>query len=346
MPAQPVPSEENMNVSVKDVAAHAGVSVGTVSNVMNRPEKVSDETVQRVNAAIAELGFVRNGAARQLRAGSSRAVGLVVLDIGNPFFSDLARGAEDKAAETGHSIILGNSDEKASRESSYLDLFEEQRMHGVLISPFGDIEQHLERLRKRGTPAVLVDRDSKGGGFSSVSVDDVAGGELALQHLIDRGRRRIVYVCGPHEIRQVADRLTGARNVVENNPGVTLEVMTRPALSVREGNVAGREIAARAAEERPDAVFAANDLIAMGVLQSLVMLGNLRVPEDIAIVGYDDIAFASAAVVPLTSVRQPSALIGATAVELLLQEAANPALGKRQIVFQPELVVRQSTATS
>src|SRR5690606_13647739 len=132
----------------------------------------------------------RNDAARQLRAGSSRAIGMVLLDIGNPFFSDLARGAEEKAAETGHSIILGNSDEKAERESGYLDLFEEQRMHGVLISPIGDIEPRLERLRQRGTPAVLVDRGSGSGTFSSVSVDDVAGGSLAAEHLIGLGRRR------------------------------------------------------------------------------------------------------------------------------------------------------------
>lgn len=332
-----------MNASVKDVAARAGVSVGTVSNVLNRPEKVSPATVQRVHDAIDTLGFVRNDAARQLRAGSSRAIGMVLLDIGNPFFSDLARGADEKAAESGHSIILGNSDEKADRESNYLDLFEEQRMHGVLISPFGDIEPRLDLLRRRGTPAVLVDRGSGSGNFSSVSVDDVAGGELALQHLIAQGRRRIVYVCGPSEIRQVTDRLLGARSVVAQHPGVTLEVMEHPAMTVHAGNIAGTEIAQRRPSERPDAVFAANDLMALGVLQSLVMLGSIRVPDDIALIGYDDISFARAAVVPLSSVRQPAAAIGATAVELLLLEAADPQRSKRAVVFQPELVVRASS---
>jgi DNA-binding LacI/PurR family transcriptional regulator len=333
-----------MNASIKDVAARAGVSVGTVSNVLNRPEKVSPATVDRVQAAIVELGFVRNDAARQLRAGSSRAIGMVVLDIGNPFFSDVARGAESKAAASGHSIILGNSDEKAEREAAYLDLFEEQRMHGVLISPIGDIEDRLADLARRGTPAVLVDRGSGSGTFSSVSVDDVAGGALAVQHLIDLGRRRIAYVCGPLEIRQVADRLAGARQVAAQHPGVTIEVMEYGAMSVRGGNEAGAEIIGRDAAERPDAVFAANDLLALGVLQSLVMLGTVAVPEEVALIGYDDIAFAKAAVVPLSSVRQPSAAIGATAVELLLQEAAEPGLQKRTVVFQPELVVRQSTA--
>src|ERR1700744_452173 len=155
-------------VSVRDVALRAGVSVGTVSNVMNRPDKVSAATIESVQRAISELGFVRNDAARQLRAGRSRAVGLVILDVGNPFFADLARGAEDQAARAGFSIILGNSDEKADREATYLDLFEEQRMHGVLISPFGDITARLLRLRERGIPAVLVDRTTQDESFSSV----------------------------------------------------------------------------------------------------------------------------------------------------------------------------------
>ncbi len=332
-----------MSVSVKDVAARAGVSVGTVSNVMNWPDKVSSATVERVQRAIDELGFVRNDAARQLRAGRSHAIGLVILDIGNPFFTDLARGAEDRASKAGLSIILGNSDERAERESSYLDLFEEQRMHGVLISPFGDITARLRRLRERGIPAVLVDRTSADASFSSVSVDDVAGGVLAVDHLIDSGRRRIAFVGGPSEIRQVSDRLEGARSAVAQHPEVTLEVIETRALSVIEGRAAGNGILARPPADRPDAVFAANDLIAMGVLQALNMQGALHVPRDIALIGYDDIDFASAAVVPLSSIRQPSAMIGATAVEILLEEAADPQLAPRQIVFQPELVVREST---
>jgi LacI family transcriptional regulator len=332
-----------MSVSVKDVAARAGVSVGTVSNVMNWPDKVSSATVERVQRAIDELGFVRNDAARQLRAGRSHAIGLVILDIGNPFFTDLARGAEDRASKAGLSIILGNSDERAERESSYLDLFEEQRMHGVLISPFGDITARLRRLRERGIPAVLVDRTSADASFSSVSVDDVAGGLLAVDHLIASGRRRIAFVGGPSEIRQVSDRLEGARSAVSAPPGVTLEVIETRALSVIEGRAAGNAILARPPADRPDAVFAANDLIAMGVLQALNMQGALHVPRDIALIGYDDIDFASAAVVPLSSIRQPSAMIGATAVEILLEEAADASLAPRRIVFQPELVVREST---
>lgn len=332
-----------MSVSVKDVAARAGVSVGTVSNVMNRPEKVSAAVTERVQEAIDALGFVRNDAARQLRAGHSKSIGLIVLDVRNPFFTDLARGAEDQAALAGLSVILGNSDEKADREASYLDLFEEQRMHGVLISPFGDVTARLRRLHDRGIPAVLVDRTSADASYSSVSVDDVAGGGMAAEHLISLGRRAIAFVGGPEQIRQVADRLDGARRVVTGHPGVSIEVIQTRALSVIEGREAGNAILAREPADRPDAIFAANDLIAMGVLQALNMQGALHVPRDIALIGYDDIDFASASVVPLSSIRQPSALIGKTAVEILIEEANDPALRPRQVVFHPELIIRAST---
>lgn len=329
--------------SVRDVAERAGVSIGTVSNVLNRPEKVSAGTAERVLRAIQELGFIRNDAARQLRAGSSRAIGLVVLDIRNPFFSELAIGAEDRARESGYSIILGNSDEKVDREGAYLDLFEEQRMQGVLISPFGDVESRLRRLRDRGTPAVLVDRSSASGGFSSVSVDDVAGGRLAAEHLIATGHRRIVFLGGPLDIRQVQDRLSGLQQVAQMHPEVRIEILTGSSLSILEGRRLGELVAARPADDRPDAVFAANDLMALGALQAFVMLGSLRVPDDIAIVGYDDIEFARGAVVPLTSVRQPAAQIGRTAVEMLLEEAEHGAAPGQEIVFTPELIVREST---
>lgn len=331
-----------MAVSVKDVAALAGVSVGTVSNVLNRPGKVAPATVDRVQSAIDELGFVRNDAARQLRAGRSRSIGLVVLDVRNPFFTDVARGAERRAAESDLAVLLGNSDDDAKRESDYLDLFEQQRVHGVLITPVDDVEARLERLRERGIPAVLVDRRSDDNGFSSVSVDDVAGGRLAVRHLLDSGRRRIAFVGGPLSVRQVADRLEGARRAVAEEPGAWLEVVETSALSVLEGRAAGERLRVRDAAERPDAVFAANDLLAVGVLQALVMLGSIGVPDDVAIIGYDDIDFSSATVVPLSSIRQPSELIGLRAVELLLAEVDGES-EPQQIVFQPELVVREST---
>ncbi|WP_309975177.1 LacI family DNA-binding transcriptional regulator [Agromyces sp. 3263] len=333
-----------MSVSVREVAAAASVSVGTVSNVLNRPDKVAPATVERVMAAIAELGFVRNDAARQLRAGRSRSIGLVVLDVRNPFFTDVARGAEDRAAEDGMTILLGNSDENRDREGAYLDLFEEQRVHGVLISPLSDDLPRLARVRERGTPVVLVDREAADRSFSSVAVDDVVGGELAVRHLADVGRRRVAFVGGPLGIQQAADRLAGARRAVEATEGMSLEVVETDSLTVLAGRAAGEAIRERPAADRPDAIFAANDLLAMGVLQALMMQGSIRVPDEIALIGYDDIDFASAAVVPLSSIRQPASLIGYTAVDLLLKEAAAGAdVEREQVVFQPELVVRAST---
>ncbi|WP_423494630.1 LacI family DNA-binding transcriptional regulator [Microbacterium esteraromaticum] len=332
-----------MAVGVKDVAAAAGVSVGTVSNVLNRPELVSPRTAERVQRVIDELGFVRNDAARQLRAGRSRSIGLVVPDIGNPFFAEVARGAEDRAAEAGMTVLLGNSDESDQRQGAYLDLFLEQRVNGVLLTPTSDDLAVLHRLDAGGMAAVLVDREDRGGAFPSVSVDDVEGGRLAAAHLLAAGRRRLAFVGGPSSVRQVAERLQGARDAVAEVDGAVLEVIERPSLTVLQGRAAGEALVARDAADRPDAVFAANDLLAVGLLQALSFGSQVRVPDDIALVGYDDIDFAAAAVVPLSSVRQPARLIGWTAVDLLLKELEAPD-SAGSVRFRPELIARSSSA--
>ena len=327
-----------MGVSVKDVAARAGVSVGTVSNAMNHPEKVSADTRERIQVAIEDLGYIRNDAARQLRVGRSETIGMIVLDVRNPFFTDVARGAEDAAAEAGLSITLGNSDEDPDREAAYLDLFEQQRVVGVLLSPHGDASARMRRLAERGIRSVLVDRLGDLD-IGSVAVDDVAGGRLAVNHLIDQGRRHIAFVGGPMRIGQMSERLDGARAAAASR-GLSLEVIETDHASVIDGRAAGQAIVARS--DRPDAVFAGNDLLAMGVLQAFAMQGaGVRVPDDIALIGYDDIDFAAAAVVPLSSIRQPARLIGRTAVEMLLSDGA-----PTQVVFQPELVARESTGVT
>ncbi|MDR6969794.1 LacI family DNA-binding transcriptional regulator [Leifsonia shinshuensis] len=332
------------SASVKDVAALAQVSVGTVSNVLNRPEIVAPETVERVMSAMQKLSYVRNEAARQLRLGHSQALGLITLSGGNPFFTDLATAAEDAAADAGYSVIVGNSNNLREREAGYLGLFEELRVRGVLLSPVADPARRLRQLRDRGIASVLVDRVSTDESFSSVSVDDVAGGALAASHLIDSGRTRLAFVGGPLEIRQVSDRLEGARREVEKHPGVSIEVVPVAELTVMEGRRAGEQLVQRPPAQRPDGVFAANDLVAVGLLQGLFINGRVAIPEDIALVGYDDIMFASASVVPLTSVRQPSHLIGQTGVSILLEEAEDPDLEPRHVLYQPELVVRRSSS--
>ncbi len=182
---------------VKEVAARAGVSVGTVSNVLNRPDSVSVPTRLRVQAAIAELGFVRNESARHLRAGRSRTIAYVLLDAGNPFFTDVARGVEDAARDAGLALFLCNSNQDPHRQDDYLDLLLEQRVRGVLITPVDTDSARLAMLPGRGVPVVLLDR-AQHMGFDgcSVSVDDVAGGELAVAHLLELGHRRIASSVG------------------------------------------------------------------------------------------------------------------------------------------------------
>ncbi|UJP09091.1 LacI family transcriptional regulator [Microbacterium sp. KUDC0406] len=331
-----------MAISVRDVAEDAGVSVGTVSNVLNRPEKVSADIVARVQASIARLGFIRNDAARQLRAGRSRAIGLVVLDIRNPFFAEVVRGAEERADEHGLTVLVANSDENQQREAGHLALFEEQRVTGVLVTPVAELLPRLVQMSERGIPSVLVDRESQDPRFASVAVDDVEGGRLAAEHLLATGRRRLAFVGGPVKLRQVADRLSGAQAAAAA-ANASVEFLATEALTVDEGRRLGDLIMRRPAAERPDAVFAANDLLALGLLQSLVMTGNARVPQDIALIGYDDIDFAAAAVIPLSSVRQPASLIGSTAVDMLLSRSGGAAPSTEHVVFQPELVARASS---
>ena len=330
-------------VSIRDVATAAGVSVGTVSNVLNRPEKVAEATVARVRAAIDELGFIRNEAARQLREGRSAAIGLVVLDVRNPYFTDVAHGVETAAAAAGLSVTLGNSDGDPAREQRYLELFEQQRVQGVLISPADASLERLRRLDERGIPVVLVDGADPSGALDSVTVDDVAGGRLAAEHLLGLGRRRLLVVAGPASLRQVADRLEGVRAAVAEVPGASLEVQHLPQLTVPAGRELGRSLIGRPASARPDAVFAVNDLLGLGVLQALVLeRETLRVPEDIAVIGYDDIEWAASAVVPLSSVRQPREQLGRTALEALLARGAE-GLRAGAVRFAPELVARRST---
>ncbi|MFD4577441.1 LacI family DNA-binding transcriptional regulator [Streptomyces sp. NPDC058417] len=336
------------SVGIKDVARAAGVSVGTVSNVINRPDSVATETRARVLSAIDRLGYVRSESARQLRAGRSRIMGLLVLDMGNPFFVDVARGAERAARRAGLGVMVCNSAESAGEEADYLALFAEQRVRGVLLTPADATGRNIAAFRRHGIPFVLVDRVADGTTECSVSVDDVTGGALAVGHLLDAGHRSLAYVSGPPGLTQVRDRRTGALNALAQaglGPGNLRELPTER-LDVAAGRDAGARLLGLA--DRPTAVFCANDLLALGVLQAMYAAG-VDVPGDLAIVGYDDIEFAAAAAVPLTSVRQPAVTLGALAAELLLEETEEPPGGgprpheHRRVVLQPELVVRRSS---
>ena len=331
--------------SVKDVAAAADVSLGTVSNVLNRPERVSPATRERVERAMAELGFVRNESARQLRAGTSRTLAYVMLDATNPFFNDVAQGIELAAEEADLSLFICNSNGRAEREEAHLDRLLQQRVQGILITPVNADAPYLDEIARRGIPVVIVDRHRDAGTFCSVGVDDVLGGRIAVEHLIEQGHSRVAFVGGPDSIGQVRERLQGARQIwaeFGRNPEDLVWLPT-DAVTVSEGRSAGERLSGIAARRRPTAAFCANDLLALGLLQQAVSAGA-RVPEDLAIVGFDDIEFASAAAVPLTSVRQPRQELGRAAATLLLDEATNPQHRHEQATFIPELVARASTA--
>jgi LacI family transcriptional regulator len=332
-------------VSIREVAALAGVSLGTVSNVLNRPDVVAEPTRSRVQAAIKELGFIRNESARQLRAGRSRTIGLVVLDVANPFFTDVARGVEDEASASGLAVILCNSDDQKAKESRYLEVLEEHRVQGILITPVAAADKRLAELQRRGTPVVLVDSRSPSRGQCSVSVDDVLGGDLAVSHLLEAGHEQIAFVGGPMTIRQVTDRRDGALRALERagRTAADLHVVQTPALNVSAGQRAGATLGDLAPADRPTAVFCANDLLALGVLQEMTTR-RIRVPDRVAIVGYDDVEFAAAAAVPLSSVRQPRQQLGRAAAQLLIEEALGGGTHRhRQVVFEPDLVVRASS---
>jgi len=332
------------SASVKDVAARAGVSLGTVSNVLNRPDRVSAATRGRVEQAMAELGFVRNESARQLRAGTSRTLAYVMLDASNPFFTDVAQGMEDAAEAFDLSLVLCTSSQREERERQQLHLLQQQRVQGILVTPVDPESVLLDEIRHRGTPVVIVDRTRNDSTFCSVAVDDLLGGRLAVEHLLDRGYERIAFVGGPMALGQVRDRLEGARTAwaAAGRAPEDVVVITTESLDVAAGREAGARLAGLSSSRRPAAAFCANDLVALGLLQHAIGNGT-KVPEELAIVGYDDIEFAAAAAVPLSSVRQPRHELGRAAAELALDEAQNPAHHHRQILFTPELVAREST---
>ena len=336
------------SVSMKDVAALAGVSLGTVSNVVNSPALVSEHTRERVNLAIAKLGWVPNESARQLRAGRSRAIGMVVMDIANPFFTDLVLGAEDYVQERGYFVQVSNSAQQQDRERAHLQLLEQQRVGGVLLAPIWGLSDQVAQLTRRGIPVVLLDRASDASDLCSVSVDDVEGGRLAVQHLIDQGHTQIALVGGPSHLQQVRDRRMGAEIARSTHRSVHLLTISTPTLDTESGVTAALEVATLPPGERPTAIFAANDLLALGALQAFVTQG-LRVPDEVAIIGYDDVSYAASAAVPLSSIRQPRKALGRRAAELLFAEIEATDNGWRHsheaVRFSPELIVRRSSAT-
>ncbi|WP_265523591.1 LacI family DNA-binding transcriptional regulator [Oerskovia flava] len=329
-------------VTIHDVAQRAGVSVATVSNFLNWPDRLSPATAVKVRDAVEHLGFVPNLPARQLRRRRSGIIGLSVINAANPFFGEMVTAVELAAEDADLAVVVGSTHESPAQQTKFLDMFEQFRFDGVIVTPFDDDLGPLRKRRSRGAPVVLVDHEDPENGLSTVSLDHREGGRLATRHLVESGRRRLLFASGSAGVRQVRQRLEGCREVVDAAGGVRLDVVESVDLDIGVGEEVGRSVVAMAPAERPDAVFAGNDLHAIGLVRAL-QRGGLDVPRDIAVVGYDDIPFAAVSAVPLTTVRQPSREIGAAAAALLLREIADPARDVEQVVFTPELVVRAST---
>ena len=330
-------------VGIREVAAHAGVAVGTVSHYLNHPDKVSAEKADRIRASIETLGFVPSNAGRQLRLGISTVIGYIAPDVSNPYFAEIAESVERRASDFGVSVFLANSHRSREREDAYLRVFEQHQVRGLIVSSHLPIEDRLAAVRSRGTPSVLVGQAARSHDQASVSLDDVDGGRQAMDHLLSVGCRRIAFVGGPLGIPQVADRLAGASEAVSvSGEAVTLEVINQPDRTIRGGREVAAALLTRPADQRPDGVFAVNDLLALGMLQTLVA-GGVRVPEQLALVGYDDTEFSEASIIPLSTVRGRHEGFGVAVVDLLFDVMEDKSTTSQHRVFKPELVARAST---
>jgi LacI family transcriptional regulator len=332
--------------TVHDVARRAGVSVSTVSHVLNNTRFVSDELRERVLTAMRELDYTPNAAARMLTLKRSHMIGLIVSDIRNPFFASVARGVEDVAQEQGYTLVLCNSDESAERETACLSALETRAIDGVLLASSGVASEHLSRLVRAGYPIVLVDRDLPDLGAAAILLDNEGAAYGAVKHLIAAGHRRIAMISGRASISTTIERVAGYRRALREARIRFDDRLLVSGLSTSEGGA----VAANAVldlDPPPTAIFSGNNLMSIGVLQVIANRG-LLVPDDVAIVGFDDFPYPwSDAFRPhLTTVAQPTYELGRRAAELLVTRLRAPKAhppAVERVTLEGRLVVRESS---
>ncbi|HEY8446964.1 MAG TPA: LacI family DNA-binding transcriptional regulator [Thermomicrobiales bacterium] len=328
--------------TIKEVAARAGVSPGTVSHTLNGTRRVDPETRARVLAAARELGYRPNGLARGLRRRESRAIGLLVPDNSNPVFADIARGIEDAVYEEGYNVILCNSDQSEEKEDRYLDALLSKRVDGLILASGSSRPDVIRRVIEAGVPLVVIPGVLTDFPADHVLGDDVTGGRIAAKYLLDLGHRRIGYIAGPRVGTVSSGRAEGFREVLAE-AGVALP---EDAIVGGDFRVGGGE-AAMAELLRRDlgltAVFAANDLMAIGAIKLLRRAG-IRVPEDISIIGLDGIWIGEVISPALTTVAQPIAEAARVSTRLLFERMRQPDLPPRRILLSPTLIERESCA--
>jgi LacI family transcriptional regulator len=333
---------------MREVARAAGVSTSTVANVLSRPSIVAPETRRRVEQAVRSVGYVPHGPARQLRGAPSPIVGSIILDLANPFYAELNRGIEDRLAEAGCLLLACSTDLRPAKEQQILDLLQQQAVRGIIISPIDPDPAALVRMSHRGTPVVLIDHPRGSSDLCAVAVDHVLGGQLAAEHLLSLGHRRIAYLGGAVNSAAVLRRREGACRALTaagldpDRALLDIRMAIHPPPLVDAAAAAVEQILS--ARPRPTAVACLNDTAALGLLEGLHAAG-VRVPEEMSVIGYDDLQFARRLAPPLTTVNLPKYQLGRTAAELLLDEARTGHT-HREIMFQPSLVIRSSTAAA
>ena len=334
--------------TIKDVALQAGVSVTTVSHVVNTTRHVSTAVRERVELAIRELGYVPSAVARSLKSNTTRTLGMLIPNSSNPYFAEIVHAVEDRCFAAGYTLILCNTDDAPQRQSVYLKVLAERRIDGLIVVSTGDDEALVAQLRGLQMPAVLLDREIDDPGCDLVETAHKDGALLAMRHLLSLGHRRIACIAGPAHVIAGELRVQGWREaLVEADVApVDESLLWRGGFTSQGGYEAMREILkGNGTAGRPTAVLACNDLMAMGALRAAHEAG-LRVPDALSVVGFDDIELCAYTSPPLTTVAQPKAHIGALAVDMLLERVSGKRSDVRQVVLPATLRVRASTAAA
>jgi LacI family transcriptional regulator len=329
--------------TIHDVAQRAGVSPITVSRVINHSGYASRETRERVEAAVAELGYVPNRLARSLRSKRTQTLALVITDITNPFFTTVARGVEDTASDAGYTVIFCNTDESESEERKYLQVLLQQRVDGILLVPARSTSDSIDLIQKQGTPVVVLDRRlQREVNVDTVRCENEMGAYQLVRLLIELGHRQVAILSGPLGVSTAEDRLAGyRRSMREAGFGDEAQIIIYGSFNQASGSEMMRQMLDR--KPRPTAVFAANNLIGIGALHAIQQAG-LGVPEDIALVTFDDLPPTLLTTPFFTVASQPAYEMGQRATQLLLARLAKSAVEPcQEIVLPTELIVRQSS---
>ena len=324
--------------TIKDVANEAGVSVATVSRTLSGVDRVSPGVRERVVAAVEGLSYRPNAVARSLRARNTRTLGLVIPNVRNPFFTQMARAVEDAARERGYSLVFGNTDEDPAREAEYLNVLLEKRVDGLIVSPARATSPHLEEMVRDGVPVVFLDRFVQGIEAPVVRADGRRAVDDLVEHLVGFGHEKLAIISGPPETVPGRERLDAFLNGAEaRNVPVSRERVKVGDFRRESGFKAMRELLEQ--DEPPTAVFAANNLMALGALQSLKQAG-LRAPERVSFASFDDVSWFELVEPSVTAVSQPVAELGSAAAEMLpvLVEGGEA----ESVILEAELVMRGS----